>query len=196
MGKRQLAIIGAGGFAQDVKGMMGLNTLCFVGEEYYHGEKNVLPLSEFDPAKYELVVTVADPQLRRHIVENMPEGTRYFKYIHPSAQILGDVEIGEGAIICTNCIVVHGTKIGKHCQLNHGTIIGHTVTVGDYLTTAPGTKIMGDNIIGDGVYFGTNAATKQKIKIVSGAVIGLNAGVVKNISEPGVYVDTPAVRKQ
>lgn len=188
------ALIGAGGFAQDLKGMMGLDIMCFVGREYYHGEKNTLPLSAFDPETCEVVIAIADPELRRHVVENMPAGTRYFSYIHPSAQILGEVQIGAGAIICANCIVLHGTKIGDHCHLNYGTIIGHTVSVGDYLTTAPGVKIMGDNVIGDRVYFGTNAATKQKMKITSGAVIGLNAGVVKNIDEPGVYVGTPAKR--
>jgi sugar O-acyltransferase (sialic acid O-acetyltransferase NeuD family) len=188
------AIIGAGGFAQDIKGMIGTDILCFVDDEYYHGEKNIMPLSKFDPEKYEVVVTIAAPQMRRGIVARMPAGTKYFNVIHPSAQFLGDVEIGIGCVISANCILVHGTKIGDHCHLNHGTILGHDVHAGDYFTTAPGAKIMGNNNIGDCVYIGTNAATKQKIKIVSGVTVGLNAGVVKNLMEPGVYVGTPAVR--
>jgi sugar O-acyltransferase (sialic acid O-acetyltransferase NeuD family) len=194
MDKRTLALIGAGGFSQDVKGMIGTDILCFVDDEYYRGEKNTLPLSQFEPDKYEVVVTVAEPTLRKGIVQRMPKETKYFNVVHPSTQFLGDVKIGIGCIISANCILVHGTKIGDHCHLNHGTILGHDVHVGDYFTTAPGAKVMGNNELGDCVYIGTNAATKQKIKIVSNVTVGLNAGVVKNLNEPGVYIGTPATR--
>jgi serine acetyltransferase len=42
------------------------------------------------------------------------------------------------------------------------------------------------------VYIGTNASIKEKISIHSLSTIGLNAGVVKHIEQPGTYVGTPA----
>jgi UDP-3-O-[3-hydroxymyristoyl] glucosamine N-acyltransferase len=41
------------------------------------------------------------------------------------------------------------------------------------------------------VYVGTNASIKEKINIHSLVTIGMNAGVVKHINEPGVYIGTP-----
>ena len=46
----KLALIGAGGFANEVKAYLGVELMCFVDEEYYKpNNKNILPLSKFDP---------------------------------------------------------------------------------------------------------------------------------------------------
>jgi len=42
------------------------------------------------------------------------------------------------------------------------------------------------------VYFGTNSSVREKISICDNVVVGLNAGVVKNITESGIYVGVPA----
>ena len=45
--------------------------------------------------------------------------------------------------------------------------------------------------IGDNVYLGTNSSIREKLSISSNTLIGLNGGVVKNITEGGIYVGTP-----
>ncbi len=100
--------------------------------------------------------------------------------------------IGEGSIICPGCILTTNINLGKHAQLNLQTTIGHDSVVGEYFTTAPGAKISGGCRVGDRVYVGTNASLKEKVSICSDVVIGLNAGVVKNIDVSGIYVGTPA----
>jgi UDP-3-O-[3-hydroxymyristoyl] glucosamine N-acyltransferase len=42
---------------------------------------------------------------------------------------------------------------------------------------------------------GTNSSIKEKLFINDDVVIGLNSGVVNNITKPGVYVGTPAKLK-
>ena len=49
--------------------------------------------------------------------------------------------------------------------------------------------------IGNRVYFGTRSCVKQKITICDDVIVGMNAGVVNNITESGVYVGTPAIKK-
>ena len=44
---------------------------------------------------------------------------------------------------------------------------------------------------GDNVYFGTNAATREKIRICSDVTIGMGGVVVKSIDVEGVYVGNP-----
>lgn len=191
-------IIGAGGFAREVYWSLSLiervGTVFFVDDKYYDSKDNlILPISQFDPNEYEVVVAVGNPEDRFNIVQRLPKETKYFTHIHTSCQILGnDVEIGEGSIICAGTIITTNVKLGKHTHLNLQTTIGHDCEIGDYFTTAPGAKISGNCRIHDYVYVGTNASIKEKITIHSQTTIGLNAGVVKNIDEPGTYVGCPS----
>ena len=191
------ALVGNGGFASEVKASLRrMNTLCFVDDVYYKEEKNTLPLSKFDPEEYELFIAIGNPQLRSEMVFKLPKETKYFSIIDPFSLFLDrdSIEIGEGSIVCANCLLTCNIKIGKHCHLNLATLIGHNVVIGDFFTTAPDAKIMGNNTIGDRVYFGTNASSKEKINVVDDVIVGLNAGVVSNLLEPGTYVGTPARR--
>lgn len=191
-------IIGAGGFGREIYWSLSMmervNTVFFVDDVYWdNSDDKILPLSLFDASKYEVVVAIADSYSRQRIVESLPEDTKYFTHIHPSAQIHGDdVEIGEGSIICAGTIITTNVKIGKHAHLNLITTIGHDCVIGNYFTTAPGVQISGNVTIGNRVYFGTRSCVKQKITICDDVTIGMNAGVIKNITEPGIYIDTPS----
>lgn len=190
-------IIGAGGFGREVFWSLSPiernNTVFFVNDEYWdNSNPNILPLSLFETDKYELVVAIGDPYARKMIIESLPKKTKFFTHIHPSVQTLGDdIEIGIGSIICAGSVLTTNIKIGEHAHLNLQTTIGHDTTIGDFFTTAPGAKISGNCKIGDRVYVGTNASIREKIEICDDVTIGLNAGVVKNIYEQGVYGGTP-----
>ena len=191
-------IVGNGGFGREIFHAMSKedqkNTVFFVDDEYFSENSfNTLPLSKFDKDKYELIIAIADSKVRKKIVDNLPKDTKFFTFIDPSAQIHdSNVKIGEGSIICAGTIITTNVKIGKHCHLNLITTIGHDCTIGDYFTTAPGVQISGNETIGDFVYFGTRSCIKQELIICDNVTIGMNAGVVKDIKEPGVYVGTPA----
>tara|TARA_R110000803_G_scaffold182605_1_gene244981 strand:+ start:102 stop:689 length:588 start_codon:yes stop_codon:yes gene_type:complete len=188
------AIIGAGGFGREIRAAMGTPDMnFFVDDEYEDLDNNILGLSKFDPKKYQVVIAVGDPTDRENIVKRLPKNTKYFTFIDPSSVILDkNIQIGEGSIICAGSIITTNVKLGKHTHLNLLTTIGHDTQIGDYFTTAPGAKISGNCNIEDRVHFGTNASVRQKVDICSDVTIGLNAGVVKNIKEPGVYVGVPA----
>lgn len=188
-------LIGAGGFAREIKAHMKHNSIkCFVDDQYYKkNEDNILPLSEFDETKYKALITIGDPKSRLDIVQRLPKNTKYFTYIHPSALILGnDIIIGEGSMVCAGVIITTNVKIGKHAHINLHSTIGHDCVIGDYFTTAPGVNISGNCKIYDCVYVGTNAAIRQELVIHSGSIIGLNAGVVKHIEDSGIYTGVPA----
>jgi sugar O-acyltransferase (sialic acid O-acetyltransferase NeuD family) len=188
-------LIGAGGFAREIKSHMNIpNMKCFVSDEYYYpNENNIFPLSEFDEDKYEAIIAIGNPLDRYDVSQKLPKNTKYFKFIHPSALILdSDIEIGDGSIVCANVIITTNVKIGRHAHINLQTTIGHDVIIGDFFTSAPGVKISGNCKIHDMVYIGTNASIKEKISIHSLSTIGLNAGVVKHIEQAGTYVGTPA----
>ena len=192
------AIIGNGGLGREIFHSISKeeqSEIIFFVEDHFYSESkyNTLPLSKFDEKKYEIIVAIGDSKVRENIINKLPKNTKYFTFIHPSAQIHSDdVEIGEGSVICAGSILTTNIKIGKHSQLDRNTNIGHDCIIGDFFRTSPGSIISGNCNIGKHVYFGTNSSVREKIKICDNVTIGLNSGVVKDIKDEGIYVGTPA----
>lgn len=184
------ALIGYGGHAREVMAQMGIKLTCFVDDKYI--DNNTQPLSEFDPSEYIVMVAIADPIVRYDIVSKLPKETKYFTFIHPSALIMDEIEIGEGSFIGANSILTTNIKIGNHAILNRGNQIGHDTIIGNYFSAMPGAIVSGNVRIHDLVYLGTNSSIKEKLTIPSSVTIGLNSGVVKDIKISGVYGGIPA----
>lgn len=198
-------IIGTGGFAREVYSIIeDLNLKHEFGgflepdniwEENFkdtliYGHK-VYAQSSFQSNKDEAIIGIGDPKIRERVVHQLPADTRYPSLIHPSAVVSRYVKIGHGAIITAGTIVTVDIEIGQHCQLNLLTTIGHDCIIGDYFTTAPDVNISGICTFGDYIYFGTNSCVRQKITICDNVTIGMGGVVVKNITEPGVYIGNP-----
>jgi len=184
------ALIGAGGHAREVMMQMGCKLPCFVDDQYVGDD--TLPLSKFDPDKFIVMVTVGDSKDRYDIISRLPQSTKYFTFIHPTALIGDGITIGEGSFIGAYSILTTNIKIGKHAILNRANHIGHDTIIGDYFSAMPGAIISGNVKIYDCVYMGTNSSIKEKLSIHSLSIIGMNSCVVKNINKSGVYVGTPA----
>ena len=181
------ALVGFGGHAREVMSQMGVKLTCFVDDKYVSGETK--PLSEFDPGEFELMVAIANSKDRFDIIQRLPDGTKYFTWIHPTALIIDDsVEIGEGSFIGAYSILTTNIKIGKHALLNRGNHIGHDCIIGDYFSAMPGSIVSGNVSIGDRVYLGTNSSIREKLTIIDDIKIGLNTGIVKSINKKGIYV--------
>ena len=188
------ALIGNGGHTREVMAQMNQRLIRFVDDKYcIEGDDKLLPLSDFNPNIYEVMICISNPKDRYEIVNKLPKETKYFSFIHPTALILSDdVNVDEGSFIGAYSILTTNIKIGKHSILNRYCQIGHDSQSGDYLTMMPGSVISGNCNIGNRVYFGTNSSVKEKINICDDVTIGLNSGVVKNINESGIYGGVPA----
>lgn len=183
-------LIGNGGHAREVMAQMGIKLECFVDEEYVDDETS--SLSKFDPNIHIAMIVVADSKDRYDIAQRLPKETKFFSFIHPTALIMNNVEIGDGSFIGAYSILTTNIKIGKHTILNRSNHIGHDCIIGDYFSAMPGAIVSGNVIISDIVYMGNNSSIREKLSIHSSSIIGMNSAVVKNISEPGVYVGVPA----
>ncbi len=209
--KKKIGIVGTGGFGKEVLCCLldSLNLsasninldeiVSFIVSDDHHKEDRILGVqvisqSQFDPAKYDVIVGIGDPVIRRKIVESLPRETTYATIIHPSVIMSKWVEIGEGSILTAGTILTCNIKIGKHSHLNLHTTIGHDCQIGDYFTTTPAVNISGNCTFGDHVYFGTNASVREKISICSNVTIGMGGVVIKNIEREGVYVGNPLRR--
>jgi sugar O-acyltransferase (sialic acid O-acetyltransferase NeuD family) len=186
----KLALFGYGGHAQEVACQIGQEVTFFVDAEYVN--ETAKSISEFNPEEYVMMVAVADSKDRFDIVQRLPKETKYFTFIHPTAQIMDDnIEVGEGSFIGANSILTTNIKIGKHAILNRGNQIGHDCRIGDYFSAMPGAIVSGNVTIHDLIYMGTNSTIKEKLSVHSLSTIGMNSCVVKPIEESGVYVGVP-----
>jgi sugar O-acyltransferase (sialic acid O-acetyltransferase NeuD family) len=188
-------LIGNGGHAKEVMAQMGVKLDRFVDDQYVKHSEDVLPLSLFDPKKHIAMIAVADSRDRYDIVQRLPKDTQFFTFIHPTALLMGDVEIGEGSFVGAYSILTTNIKIGKHAILNRGNHIGHDCEIGDYFSAMPGAVVSGNVRIYDLVYMGNNSSIREKLSIHSLSTIGMNSAVVKHIEEPGIYVGVPVKKK-
>jgi sugar O-acyltransferase (sialic acid O-acetyltransferase NeuD family) len=191
------AIFGFGGFASEVYAYIKPfypDVIHFVDERYYSsGSPKLFSIKDFCPDEHELIIAVANPIYKQQIENKLPKETEYFSFIHESVIIANsDVIIGDGSIICPNCVLTTDIILGKHVHLNIGTTIGHNSRIGNYFTSAPAVNISGNCNIKDKVYFGTNSCIKEKIHVCENVTIGMGACVSKNIDEEGTYVGVPA----
>ena len=186
------ALIGNGGHAREVMAQIGEILPRFVDDKYYTPvDPLVLPLSKFSPNDFEVMIAVGESNARSEIASRLPANTKYFSYIHPTSQIMGGCKLGDGYFIGANCILTCDIEIGDHLIMNRGNHIGHDCKIGNFLSLMPGAILSGNVQIGDRVYIGTNSSVREKIEICNDVVIGLNTGIIKNITSGGTYAGNP-----
>jgi sugar O-acyltransferase (sialic acid O-acetyltransferase NeuD family) len=185
------AIIGFGGHAREVQAQIDEEVTFFVDDIYVSTDTK--PLSLFDPYEFEAIVAISDPKIRESIINKLPAETKYFTFIHSTCLVLDkNIKIGEGSFIGAYSILTTNIFLGKHTILNRLCQVGHDSYMDDFSSLMPGSIISGNCNIGKRFYLGSNSSIREKINICDDVTIGLNAGVVKDIDEPGIYVGVPA----
>ena len=195
-------VYGTGGFGREVM-LYWIDQYpelgaAFVVDDQYFNEQEIMGKKVYKGSDLRcshrdsgfVMIAIADIKTRQKIVDYIPNA-RFGSLRHKLAFIAYDAIIGEDAIITPYVTITQNVVIGKHCQLNLKTSIGHDCRIGDYFTTAPGVSISGNCTIGNNVYFGTNSAVKEKVTICDNVIIGMGAIVLKDITESGTYVGNP-----
>ena len=186
----KIALFGNGGHAKEVATQIDRPVTFFVDDDFM--VEGTMPISQFDPTLWVMMVAVSNPSERENIVNRLPKETKYFHFIHPTALLMNkNIVIGEGTFIGAYSIITTSVKIGKHSILNRGNQIGHDCSIGNYLSMMPGAIISGDVKLGDRVFMGTNSTIIEKKFVSSDVIIGASGVVTKNINSSGTYVGVP-----
>jgi UDP-perosamine 4-acetyltransferase len=101
---------------------------------------------------------------------------------------------GEGAVIMDGAVINCGVTLGRGVIVNTNSTIEHDTVLGDWVHVAPGATVCGDATIGSYSMIGAGATVIEGKKIATCCVIGAGATVVHDLTEPGVYVGSPARR--
>jgi sugar O-acyltransferase (sialic acid O-acetyltransferase NeuD family) len=211
LARRQIfGLVGTGGFAREVmpylKQGSGAHTewdLTFVDIQVSKSHVNGVPVTLEDDflrasadAKF-FNIAIDNARKRRAVADRLTQGCIPRSIIAPTAVILDNNTIGDGAIICSFAMVTSNARIGQFFHANIYAYVAHDCVIGDFVTFAPGVKCNGNVIVQDGAYIGTGAVIKQgrpdkPLVIGEGAVVGMGAVVTKDVAAGEVVVGNPA----
>lgn len=140
-----------------------------------------------------LALGVGFPRTKRLFVERAEKlGYQFETLVHPRVEMSRSVRIGNGSIIAAGCVITVDIVLGEHVLVNSAVTIGHGSRIGKYATLSPHATLSGNTILEEGVDMGAASTTKPGVRVGAWAVVGLNAGVVKDLPPGMVAMGCPA----
>ena len=112
-------------------------------------------------------------------------------YVDLSAQVIGDVEIGENSSVWMNAVLrgdVNSIRVGNNsnvqdCAVLHGQRYLYSVTVGDWVTIGHNAIVHGC-VLEDTVLIGMNATVLNNAHVGEGSIIAAGAVVPEGTIVP------------
>lgn len=211
---RPLVIVGAGGFAREVRwlardaaeaGISVWNPIGFVVSDLgavgdHDDAQNTLGDFEWlEESRHEiegLALGIGSPQVRlrlgRELRSRFPE-IEWPPLIHPTVTMdRQSCEVGEGAILCAGTIATVGVVVARFAAINLACTLGHEAVIGEGSVLNPTVNISGGVTIGPGVLIGTGAQILQYRTVAANATVGAGAVVTKNVPADTTVVGVPA----
>lgn len=209
----KVVIIGAGGFAREVRWLIeDINASGVPMEFVGYVVSDLSKLSDRD-SKQEVLgdfdwlvshrhrfdsiaIGIGNPQVRLKVaaeIETLLGEACWCTLVHPT--VLLDKKscvIKRGVILCAGNIATVNVVFEEFCMVNLSCTIGHEAIIGKGSVINPGVNISGGVVLGDAVLVGTGAQILQYIQIGSGAVVGAGAVVTKDVAPNETVVGVPA----
>lgn len=204
MKQKKLIIVGAGGHGKvilDVAMRNGYVIMGFLDDNPDLKELGGHPVIGrcADAVKYapeaEFVIGIGSNVIREHLVEMLDGKVTWATLVHPTAYIGLSVEIGEGTLVMPQASVNAFAKVGRHCIINTSSVVEHDNVIDDFAHVSSGAALAGTVHVGRRTLIGVGSSVKNNISICEHVTVGAGAAVVKDITEPGVYVGVPARKR-
>lgn len=210
MGKKELYIIGAGGFGREVawlaerinehdseweiKGFVDDNSS---KHGTLYGIYPVLGGCDYLlEIKHDIwcVCAIGNAKTRKKVIEKLQDVSHIFfaTLVDPKAEVSKQVSIGEGSIVCAGTIMTVEVRIGKHSHINLDCTIGHDAVLADFVTLYPSVNVSGQVQIGECAEIGTGSNIIQGKKIGNRTVIGAGTVVINDVPDDCTAVGSPA----
>lgn len=114
--------------------------------------------------------------------------------IHPDASVSAHAAMAPGCFVAAQAVLAPRAALGLAVILNHGAVVDHDASIGDFSHIAPRAAVGGGAQVGRRVLVGSGAAILPGLRIGDDVVIGAGAVVCHHLPEPGVYAGVPARR--
>jgi len=112
--------------------------------------------------------------------------------VHPSAILDANVEIGAGSYIGPASVISFNTKIGSHVVVDMHVSVGHDALLKDFCAVFPGARISGNCRLGEHALVGSNATLLPWTVLGDRAVVGANSLAHGSIGPDTTIFGVPA----
>ena len=142
--------------------------------------------------EYTYFVSIGDNKIRQQVSEKLikklgqPENA-----LHKSAIISRSMNAGTGNMFAPRVVINPFVQIGNGVICNTGCIVEHECVIHDYAHIAPGAVLCGNVTVGEGSFIGAGAVIKQGVTIGKNVIVGAGAVIVKNIEHNQKVVGNP-----
>jgi sugar O-acyltransferase (sialic acid O-acetyltransferase NeuD family) len=206
-----LVIVGAGGSAGDIAGMVEhinqrkarWRLVGFLDDDAAkHGCSiagypvlgSIAAAADFPDCRF--VVGMAHYRrrfIRRTVVERMGlPAERFATLIHPMSSVSRRAKVGAGTIVFENAVVSHGATLGNHVYVGQLCYVGHDAVIEDWATMAPGSGICGGGRLCSGAYAGARSTIRDGVTIGAGALVAIGSVVIHDVGPDEMVIGNPA----
>ena len=120
-----------------------------------------------------LLMAIADPAAKLAAGSMLiSRGASFASYVHPTAVLTEDVQLGIGCILCPLSVVCCNVRIGDFVSMNVGALAGHDSVIENGCTLSPHANVAGQVDLERGVFLGCQTVILPKIRIGEFARIG------------------------
>lgn len=144
--------------------------------------------------KCEAFVAVDDNRFRKTLVKMLNDirHVQPVNAIHRDALLANHVELGHGNLIDTGVKIGVGAKLGCHCIVQSGVLIGAEAVVADFVQLGAGTIINSGVRIEPEAFIGSGVTIVSGITIGKGARVGAGAVVIAPVKDGETVFGNPA----
>jgi len=210
--RKKIAIVGAGGFGQEVyciwKAQLKSENIEYDFVGFFDDTEGLLnnnfgkvvgKVDDLNAIDYplEIAIGIGSPQHIHSVKSRINNDFLTFpNIIHPSVIFLerNSVSFGQGNILSANVLMSCNISVGNFNVFNTRATLGHDDSIGDFNIFSPNVQISGTVKVGDVNFFGFNSGILQKKNIGNRNVIGAGCILFRGIKDEGTYLGVPGVK--
>ena len=138
-------------------------------------------------------VGIGNNSTRRHLMNSLlNKGGKPISVNHPTSQISSFATLLGGCFTAAGSIIAPMCHLGVSVIVNHGAIIDHDCSIGDFSHVAPNATLGGAVHVGSNVLVGAGATILPGVSIGDDSIVGAGAVVHRNVPSRQVVVGIPA----